>query len=110
MLLFGSKKLPDLFRSLGRAQFEYEKAKLEAQRELGRIQGPLDGGETTRKSLEEIALKLDILNPESLSDEELTQSIQRIISAGSARQEGRPYSKSKKVFYLLSIYDSDIFM
>jgi sec-independent protein translocase protein TatA len=28
MLLFGSKKLPDLFRSLGRAKSEYEKAKL----------------------------------------------------------------------------------
>jgi hypothetical protein len=81
---------------LGRAQFEYEKAKLEAQRKLGRIQGPLDGGDTTRKSLEEIALKLDILNPESLSAEELTQSIQRIKSAGSARQEGWLYSKSKK--------------
>jgi len=69
MLLFGSKKLPDLFRSLGRAKSEYEKAKLEAQREL---EGPLDGGDTSRKSLEEIALKLDTLNPESLSDEELT--------------------------------------
>jgi len=89
MLHFGSKKLLDLFRSLGRANFEYEKAKLEAQRELGRIQGPLDGGDSSRKSLEEIALKLDTLNPESLSDEELPQSIQRIISAGSARQEGR---------------------
>jgi Sec-independent protein translocase protein TatA len=66
MLLFGSKKLPDLFRSLGRAKSEYEKAKLEAQRELGRIQSPLDGGDTRRKSLEGIASKLDILNPESL--------------------------------------------
>jgi sec-independent protein translocase protein TatA len=92
MLLFGSKKLPDLFRSLGRAKFEYEKAKLEAQRELGRIQGPLERGDSSRKSLEvssRVKLKLDTLDPESLSDEELPQSIQRIISAGSARQEGR---------------------
>jgi len=74
---------------LGRAKSEYEKAKLEAQRELGRIQSPLDGGDTRRKSLEGIASKLVILNPESLSDEELTQSIQRKISAGSAKQEGR---------------------
>ena len=72
MLLFGSKKLPDLFRSLGCAKSEYEKAKLEAQRELGRIQRPLDGGDTRRKCLEEIASKQDILNIESLSDEELT--------------------------------------
>jgi sec-independent protein translocase protein TatA len=49
MLLFGSKKLPDLFRSLGRAKSESEKAKLEAQRELGRIQGPLDGGDTSEE-------------------------------------------------------------
>ena len=98
MLLFGSKKLPDLFRSLGRAKSEYEKAKLEAQRELGRIQGPLDGGETTRKSLEEIALKLDILNPESLSDEELTQSIQRIISAGLAGRNDGSIQSQKKYF------------
>lgn len=33
MLLFGSKKLPDLFRSLGRAKSESEKAKLEGQQE-----------------------------------------------------------------------------
>jgi len=74
---------------LGCAKSEYEKAKLEAQRELGRIQRPLDGGDTRRKCLEEIASKQDILNIESLSDEELTLSIQRKISVGSARQEGR---------------------
>lgn len=33
IVLFGSKRLPELFRSLGRAHAEYEKAKLEAQRE-----------------------------------------------------------------------------
>jgi sec-independent protein translocase protein TatA len=98
MLPFGSKKLPDLFRSLGRAKSEYEKAKL-SQRELGRIQGPLDGDDTRRKSLVEIASKLDILDPKSLSDEELTQCKQDKISAGSARQKGRLYSKSIKLFY-----------
>jgi Sec-independent protein translocase protein TatA len=68
ILLFGSKKLPHLFRSLGPVKSESEKAKLEAQRELGRIQCPLDGGDTSRKSLEEIALKLDTLDPGSLSE------------------------------------------
>jgi sec-independent protein translocase protein TatA len=99
MLPFGSKKLPDLFRSLARAKSEYEKAKLEAQRELGRIQRPLDGDDTRRKSLVEIASKLDILDQKSLSDEELTQCKQDKISAGSARQKGRLYSKSIKLFY-----------
>ena len=32
IVLFGSKRLPELFRSLGRAHAEYEKSKLEAQR------------------------------------------------------------------------------
>jgi sec-independent protein translocase protein TatA len=36
ILLFGSKKLPELFRSLGQARTEYEKAKLEVQLELVR--------------------------------------------------------------------------
>ncbi|MGB7956233.1 MAG: twin-arginine translocase TatA/TatE family subunit, partial [Candidatus Nitrosopolaris sp.] len=89
MLLFGSKKLQDLFGSFGRAKSESEKAKLEARRELGRIQCHLGGGDTSRKSLEEISLKLDTLNPGSLSDKELTQSIQRTISAGSGRREGQ---------------------
>ncbi|MER3408197.1 MAG: hypothetical protein C4292_05525, partial [Nitrososphaera sp.] len=33
-VIFGAKKIPDLARSLGRAQIEYEKARLEGQREL----------------------------------------------------------------------------
>jgi hypothetical protein len=32
---------------------------------------------TDRKNLEEIALKLDILNPDSLSDKDLRQSIKK---------------------------------
>jgi sec-independent protein translocase protein TatA len=37
IVLFGAKRLPELFRSLGRAHAEYEKAKLEAQRENFRL-------------------------------------------------------------------------
>jgi hypothetical protein len=90
---------PDLCRSLGRAKSEYEKAKLESQRDLGRIQGPLDGDDTRRKSLVEISSKLDMLDPKSLSDEESTQCLEWKISAGSERQEGRLQSKSIKIFY-----------
>jgi sec-independent protein translocase protein TatA len=37
IVLFGAKRLLELFRSLGRAHAEYEKAKLEAQRENFRL-------------------------------------------------------------------------
>lgn len=82
VVLFGSK-LPELFRSLGRAHSEYEKARLEAQREFITLQDDSNEHRTNRKNLEEIVLKLDILNPNSLSDEDLRQSIQKKIGSTS---------------------------
>ena len=79
ILLFGSKKLPELFRTIGRAQSEYEKAKLEAKSELNEVHEVLDDGKAKRKNLEGIALKLEISDPELLSDEDLSQSIQKKI-------------------------------
>lgn len=79
ILLFGSKKLPELFRTIGRAQSEYEKAKLEAKSELNRVHEVFDDGKARRKNLEGIALKLEIPDPELLSDEDLSQSIQKKI-------------------------------
>ena len=79
ILMFGSKKLPELFRTIGRAQSEYEKAKLEARNELNKVHEVSDDSKDRRKNLEEIAIKLDIPNPELLSDEDLSQSIQRKI-------------------------------
>ncbi|NAL77445.1 Sec-independent protein translocase subunit TatA/TatB [Nitrososphaera sp. AFS] len=79
ILLFGSKKLPELFRTIGRAQSEYEKAKLEAKSELNKVHEVLDDGKAKRKNLEDIALKLEIPDPELLSDEDLSQSIQKKI-------------------------------
>jgi len=84
IVLFGSKKLPELFRSLGRAHTEYEKAKLESQREFVKPYYRSDEHYPTRKKLEEIASKLDILNPDSLSDEELQERIQKKIGTASA--------------------------
>jgi sec-independent protein translocase protein TatA len=79
ILLFGSKKLPELFRTIGRAQSEYEKAKLEAKSELNKVHEVLDDGKAKRKNLEGIALRLEIPDPEVLSDEDLSQSIQKKI-------------------------------
>jgi sec-independent protein translocase protein TatA len=79
ILLFGAKKVPELFRTMGRAQSEYEKAKLEARNELNKVHESSDEGKPRRKNLEGIASKLDISNPELLSDEDLAESIQRKI-------------------------------
>jgi|SRR5581483_11445448 sec-independent protein translocase protein TatA len=84
ILLFGSKKLPELFRTMGRAQSEYEKAKLEARSEINKVHEVVDADKSKRKNLEGIAMKLDIPNAESLSDEDLSQSIQRKIETKSS--------------------------
>lgn len=34
ILIFGAKKIPDLARTLGRSKSEYEKGKIEAEKEL----------------------------------------------------------------------------
>lgn len=39
-LIFGAKKIPDLARSFGRATTEYEKAKIEGNKELQRVKDP----------------------------------------------------------------------
>ena len=41
LILFGSKKLPELFKSLGRAKVEYEKAKIESKYELAKTEQTL---------------------------------------------------------------------
>jgi sec-independent protein translocase protein TatA len=68
-LLFGAKKLPEFARSLGRAQSEFEKAKMEIRQEIGNIGHDKEIDKRTK--LEDIASKLEIENIGSLSDEEL---------------------------------------
>ena len=41
LILFGSRKLPELFKSLGRAKVEYEKAKIESKNELAKVEQAL---------------------------------------------------------------------
>lgn len=83
LILFGSRKLPELFKSLGRAQVEYEKAKIESKNELSRIQRTLtpsdqnidDKCSITREKLEEMASKLGMDKNVSITDEELKEKI-----------------------------------
>lgn len=42
ILIFGAKKIPDLARTLGRSKSEYEKGKLEAEKELKDIKDKKD--------------------------------------------------------------------
>jgi sec-independent protein translocase protein TatA len=74
VLLFGAKKLPELARSFGRAQSEFEKAKLEVRQELANAGQDKERSER-RTKLEDIAAKLEIENINSLSDEELHRKI-----------------------------------
>jgi sec-independent protein translocase protein TatA len=78
-LLFGAKKLPELARSLGRAQSEFEKAKMDVKQGIGGL-GHTEASEKRRK-LEDIASKLEIENINSLSDEELHKKIRESIKS-----------------------------
>jgi sec-independent protein translocase protein TatA len=82
VLIFGSKKIPELARGLGRAKTEFEKAKVEAEKELN-----IDRGNTTsdtappRDKLELIAntLGIDHINKD---DETLRLAIDRELKKG----------------------------
>ena len=88
-VIFGAKKVPELARSFGRATTEYEKAKIEAKKELQRVK---DLGKTTlsattttatnvqdREKLESVANTLGI-NYSEMSDDELRSAIQAEIN------------------------------
>ena len=59
VLFFGVKKIPQLARSFGKASSEYEKAKIEAKRELEQVKNP-DSTKADREKLEAIADTLGI--------------------------------------------------
>ena len=42
LILFGSKKIPELAKALGRASYEFKKAKSEIQREAEEVQKSLE--------------------------------------------------------------------
>ena len=43
ILIFGAKKIPELAKTLGRSRGEYEKGKMEGERELAEFKGDGDG-------------------------------------------------------------------
>lgn len=91
VLLFGTKKLPQLSRSIGRAMGEYEKAKETFRREMEeassgasdatripKITGPVS---TEREKLERLAESLGIDDYQGLTNDELRRIISKRIAS-----------------------------
>ncbi|MEW5840166.1 twin-arginine translocase TatA/TatE family subunit [Nitrososphaera sp.] len=75
VIFFGVKKIPELARTFGKAGAEYEKARMEAKREIQQLKSQQSGGgKMGREKLEEIAdtLGIDYTNK---NDEELRAAI-----------------------------------
>jgi sec-independent protein translocase protein TatA len=71
VVFFGVKKIPELARSFGKATAEFEKARIEAKRELQQMKSE---GRVGREKLESIAESLGI-NYTNKNDEELRAAI-----------------------------------
>ena len=64
LLLFGGKRIPELARSLGKAKYEYKKAKESLEKEAADLEKTIDkAGETTVK-----AEKADLSEKEKSSE------------------------------------------
>ncbi|MEO9363823.1 MAG: twin-arginine translocase TatA/TatE family subunit [Nitrososphaera sp.] len=73
VVFFGVKKIPEIARSFGKASAEYEKAKIEAKRELQQYKNQ-ENNRVGREKLEEIADSLGI-NYTNKNDDELRAAI-----------------------------------
>jgi sec-independent protein translocase protein TatA len=78
IVFFGIKKIPELAKSFGRATAEYEKAKIQAKRELQQIKAT-ENEKVGREKLEEIAdsLGIDYTNK---NDEDLRKAIESAVN------------------------------
>lgn len=76
VLIFGVKKIPELARSFGKATAEYEKARIEAKKELAQIKG---SDKIDREKLEEIAESLGI-DYTNKNDDELRKAIEGAVN------------------------------
>ena len=77
VVIFGAKKVPEIARAFGRATTEYEKAKIEAKKELQRVRN-LPGAtsiQDDREKLEAVAETLGI-NYSNKNNLELRAAIQ----------------------------------
>ncbi|MDT7875700.1 MAG: twin-arginine translocase TatA/TatE family subunit [Sulfolobaceae archaeon] len=70
IVFFGASKLPEIFRSLGRATGEFKKGKLEAEMELAQMQQAMQQQPSQRevelqKRIEELQKQLEELKKQS---------------------------------------------
>ena len=72
VVFFGVKKIPELAKSFGKATAEYEKARIEAKRELQQLKSK---GSVGREKLESIAESLGI-DYTNKNDDELRAAIE----------------------------------
>ncbi len=75
-VFFGAKKIPELARSLGKATAEFEKARIEARRELEQMKS---SGNAGREKLEKVADLLGIDHVDR-SDDDLRAAIEAELS------------------------------
>jgi sec-independent protein translocase protein TatA len=75
VIIFGAKKIPELARSFGKATSEFEKARIQAKKEIDKLHSE---DRVTREKLESIAdtLKIDYIGKD---DESLKKDIDAAI-------------------------------
>lgn len=78
VVFFGVRKIPELARSFGKATTEFEKARIEAKKELQQLKGQ---GNVDREKLEAIADSLGI-DYTSKNDDELRAAIEVELNKG----------------------------
>jgi sec-independent protein translocase protein TatA len=78
LIIFGAKKIPELAKSFGKATSEFEKARIEARRELHDIKNK-DSSVVGREKLEAIAETLGI-DYSNKNDEQLRFAIETEIN------------------------------
>ncbi len=66
LLLFGAQKIPDLARSLGRAQKEFSKARQELENEPPAPKEPMTEEERVRKAAKDLGIDTDHKSLEEL--------------------------------------------
>lgn len=78
VVFFGIKKIPEMAKSFGRATAEYEKARIQAKRELQQMKST-ENEKVGREKLEEIAdtLGIDYTNK---NDEDLRKAIDSAVN------------------------------
>jgi len=80
VLLVGSKKLPELARAMGRAMGEFQKGRIEVEKELREVTQSASTESADHERLERAAKELGIAT-EGKTDQELREEISKAVSA-----------------------------